>query len=139
MTEVLIIGGGEFGLTTALCLARGKYKGNPEKILVIGQSNGHPLFPHDVVSLLLFFRLGQIDRLIRHQKMLLALISTRLFDLIMPILIMPDWLKKPWMNGLLIQCISPITFHPEVSCIPALLRTMCSSVSSTDLFVLLLK
>jgi ribulose 1,5-bisphosphate synthetase/thiazole synthase len=37
MTEVLIVGGGVFGLSTALSLARGKYKHNAAKILVIGQ------------------------------------------------------------------------------------------------------
>jgi len=36
MTEVLIVGGGVFGLSTALSLARGKYRHNPKKILVIG-------------------------------------------------------------------------------------------------------
>lgn len=36
MTEVLIVGGGVFGLSTALSLARGDYRSKPEKILVIG-------------------------------------------------------------------------------------------------------
>lgn len=38
MAEILIVGGGVFGLSTALSLARGKYKTHPEKILVIGLS-----------------------------------------------------------------------------------------------------
>ncbi|KAK9895454.1 FAD dependent oxidoreductase [Cystobasidium minutum MCA 4210] len=42
MTEVLIIGGGVFGLSTALSLARGEYRSKPEKILVIDRSADPP-------------------------------------------------------------------------------------------------
>lgn len=38
MTDILIIGGGVFGLSTALALAKGQYKSNPDRILVIGTS-----------------------------------------------------------------------------------------------------
>ena len=37
-TEILIVGGGLFGLTTALALAEGPYATDPSKILVIGLS-----------------------------------------------------------------------------------------------------
>jgi glycine/D-amino acid oxidase-like deaminating enzyme len=37
MAEILIIGGGEFGLATALELARTTYRNKADKILVIGR------------------------------------------------------------------------------------------------------
>lgn len=80
MTEVLIIGGGVFGLSTALSLARGEYRSKPEKILVIG------IYSHRSVGIVLvltyFHGTEQTDPLILPKKMPLALTSTRSSGLI---------------------------------------------------------
>ena len=46
--SILIVGGGVFGLSTALSLAQGRFKSHPEDLLVLGQSESIPSHPmHD--------------------------------------------------------------------------------------------
>lgn len=92
MTEVLIVGGGVFGLSTALSLARGKYRDRPEKILVIGPVP--KLAGRSGLLQLTFLDPYQIDLPIRQKKMPLVRISTRSFGLITPIPFMQVWLSK---------------------------------------------
>lgn len=96
MTEVLIVGGGVFGLSTALSLARGDYRSKPEKILVIGAPDSvhntslNPRsvqFTHPSIA-------QQIDPLAHQKKMLLVPISTRLFDLTILMPYMPPLHSK---------------------------------------------
>lgn len=76
MTEILVIGAGEYGLTTALELARTSYRDKADKILVIGNSATASLY---VFTHLLIVLLLQIAMPTHQLRMRRATISTRLF------------------------------------------------------------